>query len=237
MDSVTRSITPALHVRNEQYWIHYVLRDLFSIFGRAVMIDTGSTDDTVGIAKHLARAMNADLTLIEENMGSDALRIGNCPNRLREMINTPWMLLVDGDEIWRERELDSLCAQVAILPAGTEVIMFNGRNLLAQNGQLMERDGFWADRLFGQEVRWHLRRDYPFQSHGLEERDARNAVFRASPGVFFWHVRHLSRSPKDEDAFFRTTKKHYFAVQEVMELDSDWLGVISPGGGNPYLDD
>ena len=202
-----------------------------------MLIDTGSTDDTVRIAKHLAWVMNAELTLIEESMGDDAVRIGNCPNRMRECITTPWMLLVDGDEIWRERELHALCAQVNILPADTEVVMFNGRNLLAQNGRLMERDGFWADRLFGPEVRWNLRTDYPFQSHGLEERDARDAVFRASPGVFFWHARHLSRSPKDDEAFFRITKKGYFEVQTVMELDSDWLGAIAPGCGNPYLDD
>jgi hypothetical protein len=231
-------ITPVLHVKNEEYWIHYVLRDVLSMFGRGIMIDTGSTDDTPVVARRTAEMVGADLTLIEEDLGDDAFKIGLCPTRLREMCPTYWMFLVDGDEIWRTHELNELCAQVSIftIDSGVECVMFLGRNLVSQDGHVVERDGFWADRLFSPDVKWNLRIDYPFQSHGLEARDARGAVFRANPGVHFWHVRHLVRSSKDGEAFFRQKKRDYYPTKEIIgHLEPDWIGAISPDFPNPYL--
>jgi hypothetical protein len=228
-------ITPALHVKHEEYWIHYVLRDLFKVFGCAVMLDTGSIDATCDIAVKTARQYGADLTLIQEQMGNDAVAIGNCPSRLREMVKTKWMLLVDGDEIWREMQLRTLIDQTNILSEQYEVVMFNGRNLTDKDGVLMERDGFVADRLFGPEVRWHLRQDYPFQSHGLEERDRAGRVFRADhTTLYFWHVRHLKRSLHDDAAYFRNHKLGYYPIVNSFDLPKDWIGEISEYP-NPYL--
>ena len=196
------TITPGMHVRNEEYWIAYVLRDLFKVFGTVAMIDTGSTDNTIEIAKKTADKYHGNLELIQEDMSDNAIAIGQCPSRLREMIDTKWMLLVDGDEIWQETQLRALQIQADILPVNYQVVMFNGRNLtdvtdklLERDGfvadRLLERDGFVADRLFSPEVRWEVRQDYPFQSHGLEIRDREGNVFRADhTGMWFWHVRH-----------------------------------------------
>lgn len=229
-------ITPALHVRNEEFFIHYVLRDLFKVFGTAIMIDTGSNDATCDIAVNTASQYKAEFTLSQEQMGDDATAIGNCPTRLREMVKTKWMLLVDGDEIWREAQLMALIQQVAILPANYEVMMFNGRNLADVNGQIKERDGFVADRLFGPDVRWDVRQDYPFQSHGLEERDHAGKVFRADFGtIWFWHVRHLKRSIHDSEAYFRDRKRAYYPAVEIFDLkEKDWIGEVADYP-NPYL--
>ncbi|MHA2065511.1 MAG: glycosyltransferase, partial [Candidatus Thorarchaeota archaeon] len=135
-------ITPALHVKNEEYWIHYVLRGLLKVFDRVVMIDTGSNDRTVEIAKATAEQVGGDLVLTVDDMGDDNFRIGHAPNVLIESIDTEWMLLVDGDEIWGQSQLEAL---LDIEPQGGWLVgMCNGRNLMDADGTLMEREGFSA---------------------------------------------------------------------------------------------
>lgn len=231
------NVTPALHVRNEEYWIHYVLRDVLKVFGHAVMIDTGSTDATVSIAQATAKELGADLELRIEDMGSDANRIGNCPTMLREMVDTKWMLLVDGDEIWRERELRALEVQLAIVPDNTEVVMMVAHNVAIHDGEIMERETWYADRVFSEVVKWSNRTDYPFQCHGLLDRDAKGNVFRTGEGIYYYHVRHLDRSSKDNDAFFRREKVAYFPYNGEYKklLTSDWIGDVNRLYPNPYL--
>jgi hypothetical protein len=224
-------ITPVTKIKNEDYWIYYVLRDLFKVFGRFIMLDTGSTDRTKEIAIATAKEFGGDLTLIEEDYGDDADKIGNSPNILREECPTKWMFLVDGDEIWREAELAKL---LAYEPAPSKtVLMVVGHNLTHHDGKLMAREKWSADRLFAPDVRWHLRTDYPFESHGLEERASKGQVDYV--GAFFWHTRHLTRSAKDDEAFFRAEKRAYFPYNgPYTDLPNGWLGEIGPFP-NPYL--
>jgi glycosyltransferase involved in cell wall biosynthesis len=231
---MTLDVTPALHLKNEAYWIYYVIRDLAKVFSDIVMLDTGSTDGTPDIAQVTAEKYGATLHLIVEDMGNDAEAIGNCPNRLRETVGTQWMLLVDGDEIWREAQLRALLSTK--ITEGCTVGMINNRNLAVHGDTLMERDGFAADRLFDPSVRWDLRSDYPFQSHGLETKARIGAIHQLDFNeVFCWHTRHLERSPHDDQAYFRTIKQGYFPYDgPYREIPADWLGEIGPWP-NPYL--
>ena len=231
------TITPALHVKNEEYWIAYVLRNVLGVFGCAIMIDTGSTDRTVDIARAIAERTGADLTLVCEDMQNDPEQIGRCSTRLREMVTTPWMLLVDGDEIYSAAALETMLRTVPD-PEKYDVGMVNGRNLMLVNEiSLAEREGFAADRLFSKNVSWDMRTDYPFQSHDLEARCRSGRVsYFSFEEVYFWHTRHLVRSSKDEDAFFRTEKIDYFAADGGPRgLPDGWLGSVESEWPNPYL--
>ncbi len=230
------SLTPAMHIRNEEYWLYYVLRGLCAVFDSVFILDTGSTDNTLAIIDYTAKKVNhAKVTLIQENYGNNAVAIGNCPNILREIVPTDWMLLVDGDEVWGKQQLRALTEITP--PPDTLVGMCNGRNLVNANGKLMEREGFSADRLFYRTVRWNVRRDYPFQSHGLDDKWKRNQVFHSNfEQSYFWHVRHLQRSSQDDRAFFRNTKQGYFPdAGNHRELPEDWLGEVDYSWPNPYL--
>jgi len=237
MSILAADVTPALHVRNEAYWIHYVLRDVFKVFGRAHMIDTGSNDFTAEYAQSTAVEMGAELTLTIEYMGDDAIQIGRCPTRLREAIDTPWMLLVDGDEIWREAQLRRMLEEFDPTP-DLEVGLVIGRNQAVVSGQLMERgDQGCYDRLFSPAVKWDYRQDYPFQSHGLEQRiEAGRAHYLNSAEVWFWHMRHVPRSPNEDAAYFRATTRSYYPYDgEYTPIPADWLGEISSKYPNPFL--
>lgn len=217
-----------------------MLRDLFKVFGHVCMIDTGSTDNTVEIAKQTAVDLNGELHLVVEDMGDDAIRIGNCPNRLRELVQTPWMFLVDGDEIWRESQLMGLVEGLPYAPADPRnVYMTSGLALEFHDGRIMQRlgDGMCADRIFGPGTYWNMRRDYPFQSHGLDQK-FRNGLVRYSnfERSYYWHVRHLQRSSKDAETFYRETKRGYYPWSGPwVEVTPDWIGEINEGYPNPYL--
>lgn len=222
-------VTPAIFCRDEEYWIHYVLRDLFLVFGRAVMLDTGSQDSTVQIAVETARELGASLTLIREDYGSEPNLIGNAPNVLRCRVSTDWMLLVGGDEIWRTDQLRLLLR--AGMPIGKTVGMATGRNLVAKDGKLVERDGFSADRLFDRSVVWD-KTDYPFEGHGLQNKVVGGLV-QYIP-VYFWHVRYLARSRRDDEVYFRRDKQDYFLWNgELKPVDDCWLGQVAKFD-NPY---
>ena len=234
----TALITPALHVCNEEYWIYYVLRGLFEVFGKVVLFDTGSTDRTVEIAQYAADKYHGEIDWVREDLRGDPHAIGQCPTRLRERVTSPWMFLVDGDEIWEESQLIALVRAVEALDSSQiQVGLVGGRNVCYREGRLMMRDKFSADRVFNPEVRWDVRSDYPFQSHGLEQRIAAGkGVYLNNDEIYYWHVRHLQRSSRDHEAYFRVEKLGYFPYSgEYFELPEGWLEPIDPDLPNPYL--
>ncbi len=223
-------ITPGAVVKNEEYWIYYVLRDMLKVFGRFVLLDTGSTDRTKYLARKTAKMFNADLRIQACEYGDDADAIGNGPNLLRQWCPTEWLFLLGGDEIWREDQLRKLVELE--VPDEKLVVMTAGRNLTIQDGSLVERDGFSADRLFRPSVKW-TKTDYPFEGHGLQDKvEAGQLIYT---DAYFWHVRHLVRSSRDDDAFFRDRKRQYYPWDgPLKEIPEDWLGELGPFT-NPYV--
>lgn len=229
-------ITPALMVKNEAYWIHYVLRDLLKVFPKVIMLDTGSTDSTKVIAKGTERLVRRGvLELIEEDYGSDGFKIGNGRNILREKCLTYWMFLVDGDEIWQQERLHALLAQD--LSDEARVVMLVVRNVEDVDGVLKLRvsDDAHMDRLFSPDIKWH-RTDYPFESYGLSNTFPQDNVGYVSGSLAYaYHMRHTLRSPHNFNAFFRKEKLGYYPYEgEYKALPEKWLGAIS-AYPNPYL--
>lgn len=229
-------ITPGLHVKNEEYWIHYVLRDVLKVFGKAFMIDTGSTDRTVQIAKETANAIGAELFLFEFDFDNNPTKIGNCSNLLRGLISTEWMFLVDGDEIWRE---DILRKFIDITPGDCPVIMVGGRNIDVREGVMMERTNDIAnyDRLFRRGLHWTG--EYPFQGYGLNETVSLASVhYVDAQDIFHWHVRNTVRSSDNVKAHFRKTKADFFPYSGPYNpMPKNWLGEIATQWHNPYVND
>ena len=212
-------ITPAIFCKNEEYWMHYVLRDLIKCFDNIVVLDTGSTDSTLDILRNTDR-----ITLIEEHYGDNPKLIGNSPNVLRGLVDTDWMLLVAGDEIWLEPQLLDLIELVAKIPSNKTVGMATGRNIGFRDGKFFEFAGMSADRLFRKSVIWD-KVDYPDESHGLHSRLDRGEVEYLP--VNYWHVRDLQRSSQDESTYYRSKKIDYYQRVQHKELPVDWLGEVN----------
>lgn len=222
-------ITPCLMVINEEYWIHYVLRDVLKVFGRAIVVDTGSTDATKSIIKDTAKG--ADLQLIERaNNTPDEL--GQLRNHLRDICPTYWMFLIDGDEIYREDQLRGMLTQ-DIKPE-TPVCMGTLYNVEDCDGRLMNRTGDRSNRdiLFSPAITW-TKLDYPFESYGLHDRYLDKIQYL---DVSAYHLRHTIRSSQDDATYFRREKIGYFPYPGPFdELPDSWLGEIRHDLPNPYL--
>jgi hypothetical protein len=226
-------VTPAIFLRNEAYWVYYVVRDLLKVFGRLVVLDTGSDDSTPDLIRMAAEEIGGTLTMRLERYGNDSRLIGNAPNVLRQMVGTEWMLLCGGDEIWCEEQLTVILA--SDIPEGCTIGMVCGRNVEDVDGQLVERDRFSADRLIGRGVAWNG--DYPFESHGLERRIRAGEVhYLDGNAAYYWHVRHLERSPQDWVTFYRDRKQNFFPWNgDRVPLPDTWLGEVRDDIPNPYL--
>lgn len=230
------NLVPCLVVRNEEYFIPYVLTPLLKQFDYVIMVDTGSTDRTVKLAKVTANYVNRGrLSLIEKDLGDNAIRIGDAKNHLMKVISPSYMLLVDGDEIYPETELVKIKEFVKTLDPKYEVCMTTGRNVFQrEDGSLFESlsGNMYADRIFRPDVRW-TNLDYPFEGHELEEKVARGVV-KDTP-FWYWHTRHLLRSSKEQDAYFRETKRSYYkpAGKEV-PIPHGWHGEKIMTFQNPY---
>jgi hypothetical protein len=224
-------ITPCIFCRNEEYWIHYVLKPLLTEFPMTIVLDTGSRDSTKSVIKALNKEVESQLVLLEHDYGDIPNKIGNSPNILREACPTEWMLLVGGDEIWPVGQLKLVKDHVQRAEANTEVAMVLGRNVVWENGWY-ERDSFNADRLFRPEVRWDNVK-YPYEGHYLERRLKRNAVEYWD--VYYWHARYLRRSTLDSQTFYRSKKQHFFPWDgELKPITEQWFG--EPTYSNPYME-
>lgn len=240
------TVTPCLMIKNEEYWIHYVVRDLFKVFPTVLILDTGSTDRTMDIIKRTARDYSptpgfGGLILIEDNYNNDPVRIGNGRNVMREACPTYWMFLIDGDEIWREEKLRNIFMYHT--KEETEVIMVAGWNVEDVNGKLQLRTNDLANRdgLMSPNIHWQAK-DYPFEGYGLVENyiSKGKGMYLPAHECYAWHMRHTLRSSANWDAYFRKSKLGFYPYgheegQTFEDLPEGWLGEIDCQYPNPYL--
>lgn len=228
------NICPIIMCKNEEFWIYYVLRDVVKVFGGAIVLDTGSTDDT----KDIIKKYYPQVELVEENYGDDAKKIGNGRNVMIEMCPTEWMFLIDADEIWRTDKLQAII-NLEIKP-NVEVVMVGSWNIEDVNGKLMLRSNDLANRdgLFSKNVRWSAL-DYPFEGYGLVENyiEKGKGQYIPAPDCYAWHMRHTKRSRKNYDAYFRKNKIGFYPYKggAYEDLPAGWIGDIHPDIFNSYL--
>jgi hypothetical protein len=220
-------------MKNEVYWVHYVLRDLLAAFDRVVLLDTGSTDGTQEVARATEKLVyRGRLDLIQVDFGDDPFQIGNSPNILRDEVKTWWMLLLAGDEILPAAQIKKLAEQ-ELSAHKYKVGMITGHNVAPLNGGLAVRDAFCADKFFDPTIQW-VATEYPFEGYNQHLIAAEGQIHYLD--ATYWHVRNCIRSPYDEQTYFRHTKADYFPFEgEYTPLPKDWIGEVTEFL-NPYLE-
>ena len=103
-------IVPVLMVKNEEYWIRTVLRPLVAVFGVALLGDTGSTDDTVELARSVAGVRVYEFG---EKTPDKLPQVRAMLGETAKAEGADWCLIVDGDEWYCETTLRSIAAQLA----------------------------------------------------------------------------------------------------------------------------
>ena len=93
------ALSCCLIVKNEAHRLPPLLKSLRAISEQLVVVDTGSTDDTVQVAKN----MGAEVSMFPWNDSFSDAR-----NSSLEMARHPWILYVDADDVVPEKSLSDI---------------------------------------------------------------------------------------------------------------------------------
>jgi GT2 family glycosyltransferase len=124
------SISLCTIMKNEQASLFDFLRSYMPFLDEAVIVDTGSTDDSVEIAKLFGVNViegNSD-ELYEDCDGIKAINFGKARNKALEASTSTWVLHMDIDE-----HLDHLNTVRRMLDSGMDGYMFYVNNLMPDN--------------------------------------------------------------------------------------------------------
>lgn len=91
-----KKITAHMIVRNEDRFIWYSISSILPFVDSLIVFDTGSTDRTAEIIK----IFKTDKLIFEEKGIADKSRISALRNEQVKMTKTPWIWIVDGDEVY-----------------------------------------------------------------------------------------------------------------------------------------
>lgn len=216
-------ITPYMVIKNEEFWIGYILRELCKVFPRVIVIDTLSTDNTPVIARSFPQVAFFEYDMKQ----SDSI----CPARQMglDMIKTEWSFLVDGDEYYEEEQLLNL--KNLPLGEGRKMGFTTVFALDFVDGQFYIRGQMSANRIFKtKETRWSNHK-HPWETVDLWDR--KETHFYTS--VHGWHMRQLSRSSKDHDTYFRLHKLDFWEKTRWDLLKRNPFAPIEHWK-NPYLE-
>jgi glycosyltransferase involved in cell wall biosynthesis len=214
-DGVLNAI-PVVQCRNEERFIAQVLTPLVSVFGYALVGDTGSDDDTLPILREWQAAGKIGLT---EYGVLDMAGVGRVRPQLGQQalaLGARFMFLCDADEIYNMRALYGIA----------HTVMPDDKWLgFTYGGQIDEKDEKWYDLtapfcLVGRTavIRnvdvW--RGDYPFEGPSDFDHHDKFFYFPATPGLRYQylHVHRLWRSRRDAVVPWRTQKQYQFALAD-----------------------
>ena len=204
--------------RNEERWIERVLRPLWTVFGVALVGDTGSTDETLPILRRLHA--EGCICLTEYGLLSMA-EVGQVRKGLAQQAQARgarYAFLVDADELYCVAALESIVLEG--MPAGC-TLGFTAGMLLDED----EAGNFYEmtppvgmtgrTAMFLPEDEW--KGEYPFESMQAFSDGRPHHYFALPAGLSYHHVHlhRLVRSSKDADVPYRVQKRMQYAMQEV----------------------
>jgi glycosyltransferase involved in cell wall biosynthesis len=94
-------ITTHTIVKNEQNWIKPALLSVIDHVDEMLVWDTGSTDKTIEIIK----SINSHKIKFQQFKSINRKSLINLRNQQIKATQTPWFLILDGDEIWPTNNL------------------------------------------------------------------------------------------------------------------------------------
>ncbi len=111
-------------VKNEQSWIKPALLSVIKHMDQMLVWDTGSTDKTVEIIK----SINSPKIKFKQCGSVNRQQLVNLRHQQVKATQTPWFLILDGDEIWPEKQLLQLIKVIKQAKSNTLALVNQTRN-------------------------------------------------------------------------------------------------------------
>lgn len=91
-----KGITVHMVVKNEDQWVWYAVTSVLPFADRILITDTGSTDRT----REIVKSIKSDKIVFREELAESRSDVTAVRDRQIGMTKTPWIWVVDGDEIY-----------------------------------------------------------------------------------------------------------------------------------------
>lgn len=99
-------VTAHVMVKNEEKWVWFAINSVLPFVDKMIIFDTGSTDETVSIIKEIVLNNEfAHKIHFEEKGVVDKIQFTKLRQEQLDLTDTKWVLILDGDEIWYEKDL------------------------------------------------------------------------------------------------------------------------------------
>lgn len=113
-------------VKNEDQWIWYALNSVLPYVKQVFVYDTGSTDKTIERIK----SIGSGKIVLELKGKQNAKGLIKLRQEMLDKTKTEWFLILDGDEIWSEKNLKKLFKEAETAPKDIVAIFNKVRNLV-----------------------------------------------------------------------------------------------------------
>lgn len=190
-------------VQNEERFIKPALLAALSSrkVVRALVWDTGSTDGTV---KQILSISDKRIDFSEKGK-VDRMGLVNLRNEQLKLTKTPWFLLVDGDEIWPEKNLQRLILTMEQCGDSTIALVCRTRNVVGDifhylpDSEGHYQIGPWKGHLNIRAIRnlseLTVKGKYPNEWYEFENKKIQDQPARLKfVNTWYVHTTHLGRS-------------------------------------------
>lgn len=227
MNKLQGRCAAVIMLQNEEYWLDYVLRPLANTPNLPIYIaDVGSTDRSIQIIEYYAR-QHPDFHFF--NLGKiSAEENGQLRSWMAHKTGKPWILQVDGDEIWTRTGIDATL--------GVDMDDYPGGFVTHQNVVFLEDGWHYANRT--SHMRIHRSdevwiRQYPYETTMSTQKGLRYYYLDVLK-VMGYHMRFVERSSKDAETYARMSKFGCFGDPPVYEPFDLFKVIGTPRYTNPY---
>lgn len=143
LGDMTARITAHVMVKNEGRWLWYSIMSVIDHVDKMIIFDTGSCDHTVKIVQWFLKNKKYfdKITFVSRKI-KNASDVAAVRNKMLEITETEWFMVVDGDEIYPKSTLaEALCA-LSTQPS-KNYIAFTFVNCV---GDAMHRQFVWSGK-------------------------------------------------------------------------------------------
>lgn len=195
-------------VKNESYWLPFVLKQCIGVFDSFVLYDVGSTDNTRDIIDWFAARVDGKADLLIRKLPHCDPDVQGCfRNSMIAEGRRDIYWILDGDELMTPKDL------ALVTPAADHLAQLNAINTKVRFG-VFKRVEMNYDlthrytqrrshhRLYHRSAFWYGQ--HPGEISGYKQNGKSEQWF---PEITVWHFHNTIRSPKDKEALKRVIRK------------------------------